>query len=370
MFEGRYAPLPSQAEITGKFEPDLKEFMKRKVTNNGDAGRLQFCYGVARDDLLQIKQGELLMRKKGTDGVFSAWNGFYYGGYTNPEALMREYDCVATAMDDYNYGGDTMYGQDPLDHKMAGRISGSETINNHGVHDIPAGILVQWTVEPFVNGQPRGQHNPQPYTIDTGLNPMVPSRNRAGTPYEKILTRVEPFDPSDYSFQITGAFHTLERSVAEGGIRGLRFQDYLRGDRNMSSLQEEGLGWAGGILAILANAPRILGDLGLGGADGDELVQQFGLNDSLSETGHAALRKVFLRNCMPGTNEAAVGGINFRNYNANNAMYHLDHVFDYLAGAVGSATAAKWSRVLGRSLSTGKTAKSFDIIRKSATPSQ
>lgn len=371
MLQARYSPIVSQAEITGKAQPDLIAFNQRKQ-NAGDARTLAQSYpGGDQDGNLYIMPGELVVgqRKRHALGTyhgrpgetgFSSVAGLYYGD-KSPEALMREYYFLGVAKTEFQYNGETLFGTDPMDHGFGFLRAGSVSINNNHNEDIYAGDILAWRFPPTRAGDPGTQGSGRlGTTIDTGLNPRA-SLNRAGTPFTKPLVQVHKFDPSDFSFQLAGAYECFRTPVGQMGIQGLSPKDLLDPLKRskLTSLQEEALGWAYGLLMVAcrANPNQVEGQA--------NWSQWTGNGTTLTAEGLAALDRIFLRNVIPGQNIPviqAINGGNLSNLDKTSYNYYADNCLYMICAGVAGGWYAKASRIIGKASSNAKPTQTLDIM--------
>jgi len=363
MLSARYSPLISQAEITGKGQPDLWSFNQRRL-NSGDSMTLKDSYpGGDRDENLAIMPGELVVgfRKQAAhnsfhgrsqEAGFTSAAGLYYGD-KSAEALMRDMYFMGVAKTEYQYGGDSLFGTDPMDHGFGFLRAGSMSVNNNSNDDVCAGDILAWRLPPTRNGDPGTQGMYAPSSIDSGLNPRH-SNNRTGTPYGKPLIQIERFDPSDFSFQLAGSYSLFDKPASQGGVSDLGLKDMFGDKRKqLSSLQEEALGWKCGLLMVVARAR----------ADGDNFIKDINLVDGkLSADGRSILDAVFLRNAPPGMNQAAIGNTNYSALQPGNYDFYADHLFDMLCGAVAGGWYAKTSRIVGKAMGNAKSGQTLDVM--------
>lgn len=371
MFNARYSPVAVQAEITGKMQPDLWSFAQRKATA-GDSETRKLSYsGIEQDGNLSIMPGELVVGRKEKNSMgrthgsppetgFSSLAGLYYGG-KDKEAFMRDFYLLGVAKGEYQYGGDNLFGTQPMDHGIGFLRSGSISVNNNSPDDICAGDLVAWDFPDFPSGKPRDQglgNGVQP--VDNGLNPRA-SLNRTGTPYGKPLVRVQRFDPTDFSFQLAGAHNLFDKSKSQGGIKDLTLADLMNENRNLSTLQEEALGWAFGLLIIGSRAVETA-------ANRQEaetwLRERLTDGGSINDLGRTYLNSVFLRNTNPGSNINAINAVSnsYAKLSKNSYAYMADNVFNILCGGIAGAWYAKASRIIGKAMGNSKSTQMLDLM--------
>jgi hypothetical protein len=358
MLNARYNPLVSQAEITGKAQPDLHSLRQRAYTQ----GR-QAYEGGSIDANLAIMPGELLVARKNCRNTSGAYGRFNQCGFTsvagittddkNPEELMRDLTFLGVAKSEYQYGGENLFGTDPLDHGFGYLISGSITIINTGTQDIHAFDQLAIRVPPYPQGDPRSQGTPGSYAIDTGLNPLRPV-NRIGTPNGKPLFMIERFDPCDFTFQVAGSFELIKKTKANGGIEGITFQDFFNrnndASRKLSSAQEEAFGYVYGLLTVARIA--------------NPTIKYIKKNGKVTAAGVAFLKDVYGRNVFPGSNPG------FEDNRAGNLLgkskeiekFLKDHIFDLLCGSIGGSIAAKNARRIGTAIGSAKPGQSLDAM--------
>jgi len=367
MLSARYSPLVSQAEITGKAQPDLWEFARRKA-QSGDAQYMERAY--AGDDF-SIMPGELVIghRKRvghasfharSQEAGFSSVAGMNYGDAGSVEGLMRSFYFLGVAKGEYQHGGDNLYGTDPMDHGFGFLRAGSMSINNNSPQDIYAGDPIAWRLPPVRGGDPRTQGSASSgRTLDTGLNPRV-SYNRTGTPYGKPLVQIERFDPSDFSFQLAGAYALFDKPSAQGGVSDLGCAALFSDKSNLSSLQEEALGYKCGLLMSYARARDVTD------RDGEAWARNSGIltDGELSAEARNILNALFLRNVTPGENTAAIGNLqaDYTKLKVGEYKFYADHLFDMLCGAIAGGWHTKASRVIGKAMGNAKSTQTLDIM--------
>lgn len=359
MLNARYNPLVSQAEITGKAQPDLHSLRQRAYTQ----GR-QAYDGGSIDANLAIMPGELLVARKNCRNTSGAFGRFNQCGFTsmagitiddkNPEELMRDLTFLGVAKSEYQYGGENLFGTDPMDHGFGFLISGSITIINTGRYDIHAFDQLCIRAPPYPQGDPRSQGTPGSYSIDTGLNPLRPM-NRVGTPNGKPLLMVERYDPCDFTFQIAGSFELIRKTKANGGIVGITFKDFFNrnndASRKLTSAQEEAFGYVYGLLTVarIANNNVDYIDFATGG---------------ITAEGITFLKDVYGRNVFPGSNpgkeDNRQGDLNGNDLRIE--QFLKDHVFDLLCGGIGGSMAAKEARKIGTAIGSAKPGQSLDVM--------
>jgi hypothetical protein len=364
MLGGRYNPIVSQAEITGKGMPDMFSFRAREDTLNPD-GKKRYPNGNLKENLF-IMPGELLLARKNcrntaggygrtTQVVFSSANGLTIDN--NREETMREFSFAGFAKGEWEYGGENLFGTDPMDHGFAFSYAGSITTVNTGGADLYAFDRLCWSLPPMGDDQPASQSADGSRAIDTGLNPINRNR-RLGAPQGKALIQIERYDPCDFSFQVAGAFELLGRTKTNGGVSDMTFTNFFDKTRKMTSMQQEAFAYSRGFLVIAAmahgNSVAKMAEYGLFGSE-------------LSEAGLALLNNIFGRNVFPGSNTGNLGAAPPSSYvsAANDTQrynYLRDHVFDLLLGGLAGSMDAKQSRIVGTAISSAKVNQSIDIM--------
>ncbi len=361
MQKARYSPIVSQAEITGKGQPDLHSLRQRANTEGHDA-----YPGGTLNENLTIMPGELLVARRNcrntaghygraSQACFSAVGGLVTDEKTL-EGMMRDLVFVGVAKSEYQYGGDNLFGQDPLDHGFGFLYSGSFTIINTSGEDIYAFDRLCWRLPPTSKGDPRTQGSHSSHSIDTGLNPMTV--RRIGTPQGKQTIMVQRYDPCDFTFQVAGAFDLFSKSKTQGGVQGFTLADFfLRqkdATRNMASTQEEAFAYSRGLLTILA----------AGDANPAAKAEEYGLFTSqITAAGLGALGRLFGRNVFPGTNggneanrEGKIDGTNAQKW-----TFVLDHWHDLLLGGLAGSMDSKKDRLIGIAIGSAKPDFSLDM---------
>ena len=363
MLSARYSPLISQAEITGKAQPDLWSFARRQGVS--DDPMCKAYPGGDHKENLAIMPGELVVgyrKRRGNtsfhgrsqEAGFSSVAGLPQADHQSIESFMRDLYFMGVAKTEYQYGGESLFGTDPMDHGFGFLRSGSISVNNNSGEDIYAGDILGWKVPNFRNGAPRTQGNNQPLSLDTGLNPRY-SNNRTGTPYGKQLIEIERFDPSDFSFQLAGSYALFDLPASQGGIQDLGPEELFSDKKMLSSLQEEALGWQYGLLMAYARG------LTATGGDGKKWFED-NAGDRLSDEGREVLNAMFLRNVEPGQNGMAIADFGDFNNPRNTYKFYADHMFDMLCGAVAGGWYAKASRVVGKAMGNAKNTQTLDAM--------
>ena len=360
MLNGRYQPIVSQAEITGKGHPDLFSFRERA------RGEGPYPGGTV-DQNLWIVPGELLLCRRNARNTFGKTSQLAFSSANglrvdpnNPEAAMRELCFVGFAKAEYEYGGENLFGTDPLDHGFAFLYSGSITTVNTGSQDLFAFDTLCWRLPPTAGGDPRSQNSGGPRVMDTGLNALSNNTRRIGVPQGKALFQIERFDPCDFSFQVAGCFQLFDKPKAVGGVKNLQFSDFFnKNTRDLTPLQEEAFAYSRGLLMVAA----------MGSANPQQTAESYGLFDpnGLSADGIRKLGQIFGRNVFPGSNNGNIpqdvperlsGNV------ANDFNYVKDHIFDLLLGGLAGSIEAKKSRIVGTAISSAKINQSIDIMAR------
>ena len=411
-WEGRYAPAPQQGGINQAVFPDQYEFMQRKQ-NSADGYLVRESYpGANENNNLVIKAGEPLLSERGrhTSGrnselVFSSQAGIYWGEEANDEALMRKYRFVGIATSDCDVpGGDSMYGSAALDHGFSCVKAGTESVNYNishpGARDIFAGDLIAWT---FSSTGRKGASTPGStpgHDLDNGRNP-IRSQNTYGTPLTKPVVELVPFDPFDFNPQLMASFELFSKTKTNGGISDIIPADLTDTRKNLSSLQEEALGFRDGvhgiglaymryvadnfankyIMDILTKATAAF-DANTGDADAKkaafdrELIRlaratpffnYFSTEFKNSEkTRLDALDAVFLRHSAKG--DAAAQFMkdfpkSYQKYDpADPAPFLMDKSLDLITGGIVGSFMAKASRIVGVAMHGCKRKQTFDLM--------
>jgi len=247
-----YQPYPSQAEIVVKYGFDLVEAREREMNAEDPMIAAQSYPGGSQKENLAMKQNEIIISKRESHkysrvsqglsqtGISTA-NGLHYGEYTSMEAMMRNYKFGGVLKGDYDYGGDQMFGDDPLDHGVSVTAGGSTNINNNGPEDIMSGDYLCWQL-PYVefnNGRPGAS-------------------NLANTPHGKQLIQIVPFRKTDAKLSLLAIGKALERGNVspQPGIKELK-KDDLNDTSNLSPLQEEALAMREGFKVLFGGEDRL-----------------------------------------------------------------------------------------------------------------
>ena len=320
--------------------------------------------------MLHIMPGELLFARKNcrnTAGHHGRASQTCYSSNAgllidekSPEAMMRDVVFVGVAKSEFQYGGENLYGTDPLDHGFGFRISGSDTVINNSGYDVNAYDILAARLPPTGRGDPRSQGARNDGSrIDTGLNPVAV--RQVGAYAGKPLFMLERFDPCDFKFQVAGAFDLFGKRKAQGGVQGFTLRDFFSpsmrdATRSMSSLEEEAFAFSRGFLTIMAQ----------GSANPLATARSYGLLSAdgiISPEGLDALKRLFGRNVFPGNNPGYENDREGRldGSEADVWKYMQDHVFDLSLGGLAGAMAAKKSRIVCTAISGAKPFQSLDV---------
>jgi hypothetical protein len=359
MLQGRYNPIPTQAEITGKGQPDLFSFRQRADTQG-----LNAFPGGSVETNLWIVPGELLVTRRNarntTGGygrtfqtVYSSLNGVVVED-NNLEAAMREVCFAGFAKSEYEYGGESLFGTDPLDHGFGFIYHGSITTINTGSGDLYAFDKLCFRIPSLPNGDPRSQGTNAGRVIDNGLNPLNSNTTRRlGVPQGKILFQLERYDPTDFSMQTAGCFELFNKPKINGGVKNVTLREWFDKSRKLTPLQEEAFAYSRGLLMIAS----------MGSNDPEATARNWGLfGPELTAEGQEKLGEIFGRNVFPGRNGANAGGEFPTSYAGDEFAYTKDHVFDLLLGGLYGSIHAKEERICGMALSSAKVNQSIDIM--------
>lgn len=353
MQNARYNPMIPQSIVVGKAQPDLHSFREREKVQ----GRQAYPGGTVAANLAIIP-GELLFARRNcrnTSGAYGRTSQCAFSSFSgiatddkNPEQLHRSLIFVGVAQNEYMYGGDNLFGTDPLDHGFGFIFSGSFTTVNTGSTDIHAFDKLCWKAPSFgMDYEPRTQNNNGPIGIDNGMGPLKRPENRIGVPGGKVLAEVERFDPRNFAMPIANTFDLIGKTRLQGGISDVTPEDFFNSARPLDAAQEEAYGTAWAILTIASFANPAV-DYGLAAGVPTVVAREL-------------LNNVFGRNVFPGSNPGFEGDRQ-GNLTTEKAKFFKDHVFDLWFGAVGGAMAAKEEMVIGTALGSAKPNKSLDMV--------
>lgn len=356
MLNARYSPMIPQSIVVGKAQPDLHSFRQRDKTQ----GREAYGGGTVPGNLAIIP-GEILVARRNcrnTSGAYGRTSQCAFSSLSgittddkNPEQLMRSLVFVGIAQNEYMYGGDNLYGTEPLDHGFGFIFSGGFTTVNTGTTDIYAFDKLCIKPPAFPRGAPRSQGNNGPMGVDNGMAPLKRPEHRIGVPNEKALLEIEKFDPCDFTMSVAGSFELINKDKKDGGIRGITTQDFFERNndpaRAIDTAQEEAYGAAWTILTIASFANPAV-DYGLS-------------TGNITPEGLQLLRSVYGRNVFPGSNPGFEGNRN-ATIVGDRKKFYQDHVFDLMYGSVGGALAAKQALVIGTAIGSAKPGKSLDMV--------
>lgn len=385
MDRGRRSTVVAQAEVTGKGLPDTHSLRQRANTGNRPA----YPNGTVKENLM-LMPGEIALATRTCRGspassnrthqpCWTSWNGYLLDEDSSPEAMMRKIRVVGIVKTEYEWGGEGMYGTDPMDHGFGLSLHGSYTIINTGLDDITPGDILAIRPPPTENGDPRSQ-GPQGgrgggSAVDTRLNPLR-NRPRIGTPQGKLESVIERYDPCNFSWQVAGCHAIFDRPKVSGGLKGYGLSDFfLRSNdetRNMSTLVEEAFGYSRSILAIVAKGYEMF-RLNAGASQAEAqaaaavYANSFGLfGTELTPDGLRMLNAIFGRNTFPGKNPDFENRPRPATLSAAVSLedkyeYVTDHIFCLLNGAIGGSMAAKRARIIGTANGSAKPNGSLDV---------
>jgi hypothetical protein len=372
MDEGGYFPAPMEGVIMAKGFPDLALIEKcHKSRRDGVSKRTVFP-GSEDKQNFAIKPHELFIGYKNQNNNYSNDRSAVLGVTavpgleftdTDPEVLMSKFVFFGVPSDEWYYQGESMYNTDSLDHGFGLIIHGKCTINNTWHSDITAADYVAWRLPPTQSGDPGTKKTDMRRTIDNGLNPMI-NRNRAGTPFGKPVWQLEKYDPLDFTFQLSGTFWALDKTMDAGGILDMSKTDYDTNKNNYTMVQQEAFCWAYGIRSLMLHTMITIkesGFLGLTQGNVDDTFvnaqkNALGLVDGkLNNSLVQILRRVFRDNCIPGS-EVSYNG------NTSSATEILDNTMSMLTGGTCIAMMSKMSRIIGKAVSSAGPGKSLDVV--------
>lgn len=198
MTQGRYQPIPSQAEITRKCTFDVAEARQRKA-NSEDNMKARHCYpGGGNNNNLWVMPGEIVFGKRklshfGTIGRPSELGMTSLAGLHTDgkpvEQLMDEYYFIGIAKTEFEFGGDNMWHNDPLDHGFSVIGSGSCSTINRSNENIYPGDLLVWDFPPLDNG--------------TQILPVNVKATSAAGPFTKVLPYLRRYIPENTMYMGT-----------------------------------------------------------------------------------------------------------------------------------------------------------------------
>jgi hypothetical protein len=383
------SPAPQQGGINQMVNPDVGEFQQRKQYLQ-DGSMVSRSYpGAENDANLVIKAHEILVAERGrhtvgrnSELVFSSVAGLYWGDSINDEALMRRYRKIGVATSDCDVpGGDSLFGTSPLEHGFSCAKAGTETVNynpsNPAIRAAYAGDIMAIAFPPTYRGGDvtvGNAGNRQLMPLNNGRNTIM-SQNTYGTPATKPLVEIVPFDPYDLKPQLALSFHLFERTTGNGGIKGLKVLDFFpdgpQSEKNMSSAQEESMGFYYGLHGVglnyvygLLQNPRTREILQAGG-DIRAIGDAIGVFDENNEAAIAVLDHIYLRNSpkrAAANARNAPAKDNFGQRDAHNYDYLTDKALDFLTGGIIGAFYAKASRIIGVAMHGAQRGKSFDLM--------
>lgn len=258
MLQANYKPVTTQGEITGKAFVDWSRINEARYNANNSRGLLSSYPGGGNDDNLSLMPHELAFGKKEqgaqmrymragepNEHGLTALAGTRYGDYWTDEAMMRDYYFMGVVKTEYRVGENI----DP-NHGFSFVRAGSISTVNNGPGDIFAGDLICWRF-PLTKRSPNDDGT-RPITNEMG--PIV-HQNRQGTPNTKYLAEIMRFDYTDFSSQINGAFHAMQATInnPDPGISDMEFEEFFVSQgssdaRSISSLQEEAMAYKFGLL--------------------------------------------------------------------------------------------------------------------------
>ena len=253
MREGLYLTESPQGEITGIVYPDHDELADRRE-NAADSRAMMNAYpGGADASNLYFIPGELVLGNRESH-VYNTNGEPNEHGYTslNGKSLYPYGGVVETAMRNAYFQGvaKTEYMVDSVNQGESAVTvlkAGSCSIVNNGPADIYAGDLLEWYFPALDTSDDPNR--------PAGTNSSIAFRNRAGTPYTKILPEVRRYNPyrNETSFAAIDArlrdTKTMNALFGEGGLLGATPEE-IKSKLNMAgnnyekidSVTEEALG--------------------------------------------------------------------------------------------------------------------------------
>jgi len=351
MRQGRYAPLPAQAPISGKAQPDLL-LIEKNERNEGDHTVHMTKYSGGNDkNNFFIMPGEILI------GRIEQNNHYSYGniemGITsvaglnvengNVEAAMRNFYFMGVVTTEWEYGGEGMYGTEPLDHGFGFQRAGSCTINPASGQDIPAGVWLEWTfpTDPKIGLRKNGIR--RRHELDTGFNALI-SRNKAGTPFGKPVIPVKVFDPDDYSMQMEAYYWSMQNDHEQGGCKNMTWDDYDNRKHKFNDIQLEAFAWTRGLLCVLKHKGNATTSTKTGVLEANDIKElqvifgKFNYDTAIPDVVNPSdLDEVSRHRCQV-------------------------RALQLLTSGVCATAMAKMSRVIGKSMGGARAGESLDIV--------
>jgi hypothetical protein len=166
------------------------------------------------------------------------------------EHAMRDHYFLGVATTEVPYGGDTMYGSDPIGEAFSFLRSGTVSVRWYDNEDGKPGDLVSWTIPPLQGDVPGKSKKNQGFSYDDGFNPL--SKHMYGeASFDNPIYYAKKFDPTDFGMQLAASFWALDKDKSAGGIANVTFAEFQNTDMDLSSIQEEACGWVFGLIGVL-----------------------------------------------------------------------------------------------------------------------
>lgn len=360
MNRSRYAPMPRQAEQTGKAFPDIAALQQRRA-NATDGDKASKVYpGGETENMSWILAGEILIcprnNKTGTIVGLTSVAGLdasIYGGCV--DAIMRNFYFGGVPFEDIQIGGDSLFGTNPLDHGFGITMAGAATVTNIDLADHPPGTTLAWCFPDRNNNtNPRNATGvaQRSLTIDNGFTSAATTRQRfpEGTVREKPLVELRVFNPYDASLQLQAVSWAIGKNKAQGGVLDMTVDDFDHPDKPYTTLQEQAFAWRESLRTIAAASAEWTQKSKITTVGKD-------LYDALDKDKMVELMKfLMLRNAIDNKTEIGTWeAIKTTDYGKAR-----DRAFDLLAGGVAGALYTRMERIVGKSISGAKGGKGRD----------
>lgn len=251
-------PVPALGVIPGKFMLDHQTIDERKANAEDPAIAIDCYPGGADDENHNAMPGDLAFGRRhvrdvemmdgepnelGTVSVA----GLHYGEYDSQRAMESEFYFLGVVTSEQRL-------LNPFDRNTPDANNGSATgrvgtfsVVNNGAKAFYPGDYVMWRF-PDCKKTP-GLAGQQP--------PVVNQRARYGASPHQFKPEIVPFDPTDLTVDLAGAYSAIMASDARNGVSNISFEKSLpntggdvRNARPFTCLQDEALSYKFGLMGV------------------------------------------------------------------------------------------------------------------------
>jgi hypothetical protein len=259
MLQGLQNPVPGIGIIPGKVILDW-DIISDHQANADDPSVAGECYPMGNKDInhdampgnmsigmRELRNGEVMDGEPNERGIASV-AGLRFADYDSQRSLQDNWYFQGIVATESRVSSD----QDP-DHGYAIIRAGTVSIINNGEEPFYPGQYACWQMPKAPFGQPGVLLDPVNY------------RARYGTPKTKWMPEVVPFDPTDMSTHMAGAFANMKHSKVDRdpGSADIMLPDFFvrngaHSAKALNQLQEEAMAFRFGINGMILRALETL----------------------------------------------------------------------------------------------------------------